>query len=287
MEETGGRRRRRTPEVAEAEIVAAAEALLRERPFRELTVDEVMRRTDLSRPSFYVYFRDRHHLMLKVVEHIGAELRTMSQRWYTGSGDGPAQAREAMEGFVEVYAQHGAVLRALADAATDDHEVERVYVGLVESVRGRHHAPHREGDRGRPRDPARRRGDRAGARVDDGALPEPHSSAPAWTTVVDTLTTIWTRVLYGAPDAPSRRSARRLTRRTRPRRLGRAAATSAAPRAWRRDPRHRRPRRRAARAASAPESSACQRPAPIATSRAPNPAPRTFAPVSTRRPRCG
>jgi len=65
--ETGGRRRRRTPEVAEAEIVGAAEALLRERSFRELTVDEVMRRTDLSRPSFYVYFRDRHHLMLKVV----------------------------------------------------------------------------------------------------------------------------------------------------------------------------------------------------------------------------
>ena len=133
MEEMGGRRRRRTPEVAEAEIVAAAEALLRERSFRELTVDEVMRRTDLSRPSFYVYFRDRHHLMLKVVEHIGAELRTMSQRWYTGSGDGPALAREAMEGIVEVYARQGPVLRALADAATDDPEVELVYGGLVQS----------------------------------------------------------------------------------------------------------------------------------------------------------
>src|SRR6195952_4133101 len=121
----GPRRRRRSPGVAEREILAAAEELLRERPFRDLTVDEVMRRTDLSRPSFYVYFRDRHHLILRVVEHLGNELRTMSQRWYTGSGDGPAQAREAMEGFVEVYAQHGAVLRALADAATDDPEVER------------------------------------------------------------------------------------------------------------------------------------------------------------------
>jgi TetR/AcrR family transcriptional regulator, ethionamide resistance regulator len=131
--EAGGRRRRRTPEVAEAEIVAAAEALLRERPFRELTVDEVMRRTDLSRPSFYVYFRDRHHLILRVVEHLGNELRTMSQRWYTGSGDGPAQAREAMEGIVDVFAEHGPVLRALADAAADDPEVERVYGGLVQS----------------------------------------------------------------------------------------------------------------------------------------------------------
>ncbi len=78
-----------------------------------------MRRTDLSRPSFYVYFRDRHHLMLKVVEHVGAQLRTMSQRWYTGAGDGPALAREAMEGIVEVFSEHGPVLRALADAAGD------------------------------------------------------------------------------------------------------------------------------------------------------------------------
>src|SRR6187200_2127872 len=123
---TGGRRRRRSPEVAEQEIITAAEELLRERPFRELTVDEVMRRTDLSRPSFYVYFRDRHHLVLKVVEHVGAELRSMSQRWYTGAGDGPAQAREGIQGIVDVYARNGPVLRALADAATDDPLVERV-----------------------------------------------------------------------------------------------------------------------------------------------------------------
>ena len=127
MEEMGGRRRRRTPEVAEAEIVAAAEALLRERSFRELTVDEVMRRTDLSRPSFYVYFRDRHHLMLKVVEHIGAELRTMSQRWYTGSGDGPAQVpANRIQAIDEWLADVGIGLQGrvfgvfVAKAITDD-----------------------------------------------------------------------------------------------------------------------------------------------------------------------
>src|SRR5919198_5230933 len=115
---TPPRRRRRPPEVAEREIIAAAEALLRERPFRELTVDEVMRRTDLSRPSFYVYFRDRHHLVLRVVEHLGTELFTMSERWYRGEGDGRALARDAVEGIVAVFAEHGPVMRALADAAT-------------------------------------------------------------------------------------------------------------------------------------------------------------------------
>ena len=119
--------------MAEREIVEAAAALLRERPFRELTVDEVMRRTDLSRPSFYVYFQDRHQLVLKVVERLGAELFTMSERWYKGSGDGPAQVREAVEGIVAVYAEHGPVMRALADAATTDPEVEHAYGALVQS----------------------------------------------------------------------------------------------------------------------------------------------------------
>jgi TetR/AcrR family transcriptional regulator, ethionamide resistance regulator len=190
--------------VAEGEIVAAAEALLRERPFRELTVDEVMRRTELSRPSFYVYFRDRHHLILRVVEHIGAELRTMSQRWYTGAGDGPALAREAMEGIVEVYGEHGPVLRGLADAAADDPEVERVYAALVQSfvdVTVRHIEAERETGRVLPVDAH----EAATALVwmmerylNHSLGREPYSSRE---TVADTLATIWTRVLYGPVSA--------------------------------------------------------------------------------------
>lgn len=127
-----GRRRRRTPQEAQREIIGAAEALLHERPFRELTVDELMRRTELSRPSFYVYFRDRHHLVLTVVQHLEDELREMSNRWYQGDGDGPTLIRESVEGVVGVYERHGPVLSALADAAADDPGVEEVYQELVQ-----------------------------------------------------------------------------------------------------------------------------------------------------------
>jgi TetR/AcrR family transcriptional regulator, ethionamide resistance regulator len=187
--------------VAEAEIVGAAEALLRERPFRELTVDEVMRRTELSRPSFYVYFRDRHHLMLRVVEHIGDELRSMAGRWYTGAGDGPAQAREAMEGIVEVYGEHGPVLRALAGAASDDREVERVYGALVQSfvdATERHIEAEMAAGRVLPLDAHETA--RALVWMMERYLNlslgrGPHAPRE---TVAETLTTIWTRVLYGA-----------------------------------------------------------------------------------------
>jgi TetR/AcrR family transcriptional regulator, ethionamide resistance regulator len=198
---TTRRRRRRSPEEAEQEIIAAAEALLRERPFRELTVDEVMRRTDLSRPSFYVYFRDRHHLVLRVVEHIGGELFTVSDRWEPGDGDGRALVRAATAGIVAIFAQHGPVLRALADAAADDPDVERAYHRLVQSfidVTASHI-----------------RRDMAAGRV-HGLDPVETATALVWMmeryltvtlgrgphrehqAIAETLETIWSRVLYGA-----------------------------------------------------------------------------------------
>ena len=186
--------------MAEQEIIAAAAGLLRERPFRELTVDEVMRRTDLSRPSFYVYFRDRHHLVLRVVEHIGGELFTVSDRWDPGERDGRALVHTATEGIVAVFAEHGPVLRALADAAADDPDVELVYHRLVQSfidVTARHIRREMAAGRVHALEPV----ETATALVwmmerylilSLGR--EPLTPAPA---VADTLATIWTRVLYG------------------------------------------------------------------------------------------
>ncbi len=127
----GRPRRRRSPEEAQREIIDAAEALLRERPFRELTVDELMRRTGLSRPSFYVYFRDRYDLVLCIVRHLEAELMEVSQIWYRSPEHGAAVIEASVRGVVGVYERHGPVLSALADAAADDPGVEEVYRGLV------------------------------------------------------------------------------------------------------------------------------------------------------------
>jgi AcrR family transcriptional regulator len=105
----------------------SAELFLRERPLRELTIDEVMTGTGLSRPAFYVYFRDRHDLVLRLIGVIGAELFEMADKWLKG-GD----LRAGVEGVVAVYAKHGPVLRAISDAAVDDPDVEQAYHGLVQ-----------------------------------------------------------------------------------------------------------------------------------------------------------
>jgi AcrR family transcriptional regulator len=194
------RRRRRTPEVAEREIIAAAGSFLRERPFRELTVDEVMRRTSLSRPSFYVYFTDRHQLVLKVVEHLGSELFTMSDRWLRGTGEGPDKAHDALDGIVAVYVEHGPVMRALADAAADDRGVEQAYTALVHNfvdATARH--IDEEIARGRILRLDAYETAKALVWMMERYLTLSFGREPAMepAVVADTLATIWTRVLYG------------------------------------------------------------------------------------------
>jgi AcrR family transcriptional regulator len=128
-----GRRARHDPRETEREILEAAEALLRERPFREITVEQIMSATELKRPAFYVHFRDRHDLVLRVVAHIGDELLAVARRWLDGAHQPVEDARAALAGVAAVYAEHGQVLRALSDAAGSDAQVEAAYRTLVQT----------------------------------------------------------------------------------------------------------------------------------------------------------
>jgi AcrR family transcriptional regulator len=186
--------------VAEREIVDAAEALLREKPFRELTVDDLMRRTGLSRPSFYVYFRDRHDLVLKVFEHIGGELFAMSERWYKGTGDGPLLVREAIDGVVGVFAQHGPVLRALADAAADDPRVEDAYTALLQrfvDATARHIETEIDAGRILPLDPVQTATALTWMMERYLQLALGRGPSVPVEQVAAALTTIWSRAMYG------------------------------------------------------------------------------------------
>ena len=51
-------------------------------------------------------------------------------RWL--EGDDPADLRRAVRGTAGVFEAHGPMLRAIADASTEDAEVEQAYRGLVE-----------------------------------------------------------------------------------------------------------------------------------------------------------
>jgi TetR/AcrR family transcriptional regulator, ethionamide resistance regulator len=196
-------RRRRRPEEAEQEILEAAERFLRERPFHELTVDEVMSRTGLSRPSFYQYFRDRNELVIRLVDRLSAEIWPMSNRWFEGTGDSADDLRRAYAGVTSVWAQHGPVLRAIADASTHDPLVEDAYRALTRRfVAGTTERIRSEAAAGRIRGLDPETTAEALIAMSErylnqklGRLPQAEPQA-----VADTLTRIWLRTLYGRLD---------------------------------------------------------------------------------------
>jgi AcrR family transcriptional regulator len=196
----GGRRPRHDPRESEREILDAAEQFLRERPWREVTVQAIMERTDLARPAFYVHFKDRHDLALRVVDRIRAELLVEANRWFEGEG-ASGELRAALEGVTAVYVEHGPVLKALSDASGSDATVEAAYHELIQGFVDATDRHIRE-EQAAGRSPGLDAQETARALVWMveayllEALGAPSDVEPA--RVVDALVRIWSATLYGA-----------------------------------------------------------------------------------------
>ena len=128
------RRRRRSREEAEREILEAAAALLRERPLHQISVSAIMEQTTLSRKSFYVYFRDRYELLTRLFQPIRTQLDS-TNRYFLERPPGDLFTREAVEGAASFHAgRDGALVRALHEASAYDEEAARVWREFNEPV---------------------------------------------------------------------------------------------------------------------------------------------------------
>jgi AcrR family transcriptional regulator len=121
-------RRRAQREHTRKVILSAADALLRERPYRELSVDLVMGQTGLTRTAFYRHFDDVPDLVLQLLEEVGRDLYPVAERWRAAALDGFAvAAHAALAGIVDFFTRNGTLVRAVADAAATDEQIERGY----------------------------------------------------------------------------------------------------------------------------------------------------------------
>jgi TetR/AcrR family transcriptional regulator, ethionamide resistance regulator len=123
---------RRRREESEREILEAAERLLRERPFRELTVDDLMAAAGQSRTAFYRHFGDRQELLIRLLSDLAEKLYEMAGAWLDGGDDPRAESLQSFELLIGVYERHGPLLRAIAEAANHDQQVELAYAQLVQ-----------------------------------------------------------------------------------------------------------------------------------------------------------
>jgi AcrR family transcriptional regulator len=193
------RRRRRRPEEARAEILAAARGLLERRPAHEVTVGAIMAATTLSRKAFYVYFRDRFDLLSRLVDPLRVERDAIVAELFARD-DPAAGGRAALVALARLYADHGAVLRALAEASSQDSEARRAWKEFIEPVIAGHAEwIRREIAAGRVSglDPEPTARALIGMNLQfffDRLLDEPHAGVEE---TADTLLVLWTRALYG------------------------------------------------------------------------------------------
>lgn len=113
-------------------ILDAAFDFLWSHPFREMTVNEVMSATGLSRPAFYQYFVDLHELMETMLDGLRDEILEGAQPWFQGSGSPVERLDESLSELVRICYRRGPFLRAVADAATADARLEKTWQAFLE-----------------------------------------------------------------------------------------------------------------------------------------------------------
>src|SRR3954470_5785636 len=120
---------RRLPGDAQRAILDAAEQLLAERPFRELSVDELMARTGMRRSSFYHYFRSLDEVAIALMRRVQGEMMEGAAVWLEmGADEDPiAAAERAIASSAEIFARHGPVLAAIHEASFHYEAVQRVW----------------------------------------------------------------------------------------------------------------------------------------------------------------
>lgn len=119
------RRVRRDPASARTEIIAAFEAALADMPFADLTVDRLMRRTGMTRSSFYHYFTALDDLVLGLLEHFESDIKASVDPWLldgSGADYREATARNLTAMFV-VFQVHRRAVAALTQAAMTNSDL--------------------------------------------------------------------------------------------------------------------------------------------------------------------
>lgn len=121
----------RNGELEEA-ICAAAERLMAERPFTQLSVADVLAEAGVSRASFYFYFASKYALLERLAERVTGSVFGLSRAWFDGDdGDPRAQLHDAVAGAFDTWAMHGPVIRALIESGPAAPEVAALWERLM------------------------------------------------------------------------------------------------------------------------------------------------------------
>ncbi|MDX2274547.1 MAG: TetR/AcrR family transcriptional regulator [Hyphomonadaceae bacterium] len=103
-------------------IMAAATEIFVEKSYMATTVDDILARADVSRPTFYRYFSSKFDLAVSLIRSKGVESSAPFENFVT-AGDVSAQAVRAMiRENMEFYERNSALVRVMTEVAASNPE---------------------------------------------------------------------------------------------------------------------------------------------------------------------
>jgi AcrR family transcriptional regulator len=109
----GRRSTRPSGDDREAAILATAERLLDDRPFSEISVDDLAKGAGLSRPTFYFYFSSKDAVLQALFQQVITEADSVFERHAQNPPTDRNEAwRSGINVFFETFVKHKGVTRA-------------------------------------------------------------------------------------------------------------------------------------------------------------------------------
>jgi len=117
---------------AERGFLSATEALLDEgSSYAELSVERIASRAGRPRTAFYLYFRDKRELLMRLTEDVTQVMYQDADGWWSGTR-GRGDIRPVSERMLHTWAEHASLLGAVVEASTYDAEIGEFWRGVVE-----------------------------------------------------------------------------------------------------------------------------------------------------------
>jgi TetR/AcrR family transcriptional regulator, ethionamide resistance regulator len=198
----GRRQSRPSGDDRQLAILATAEALLAERDFTDISIDDLARGAGISRPTFYFYFPSKDAVLLTLLDRVIEEAERAAGNVLDRLAEDPrARWREAITCFYDTFRSHRAVALACAQVRHGNAEVRDLWSVVMEGwVRRTKDAIQAERRRGAAPAGLPARGlaialNSMNERVLYGTF---SATAPALaeTKVVDVLLDVWLRAIY-------------------------------------------------------------------------------------------
>jgi AcrR family transcriptional regulator len=200
----GPRTPRASGDEREREIFATAERLLKERPWSQISVEDLARGAGISRPTFYFYFASKDAVLLTLVDRLVEESTITREEAQSLLAEDPrAGWRYALQESFKAFSAQRAVILAAAELRATNGEARELWSqvmegwvtevsAVIEAERARGAAP--------PGEPARdlaiallQMNERAQFATFAGEPPAIDEAR-----VIDVLVDVWVRAIYGA-----------------------------------------------------------------------------------------